>query len=168
MFPINLKIELENEDIKVLRKYVKTIEEPNCYVEIGTGEGGSSLIARTATDRPIYTIDKADKFILSDCGLEINFINKTSEEALKDWKEPIGVLFIDGHHNEAYQDFLFWGKYVVKGGYVLFHDYFTSGAEEYTVIKDCEPILSNPNYEKLYIPNFPTVDKTRILVIRKL
>ncbi len=56
-----------------------------------------------------------------------NLIRKNSNEAVKNWKEKIGVLFIDGDHSykSAKRDFQEWGKYIEKGGYLCFHDFTT-------------------------------------------
>jgi predicted O-methyltransferase YrrM len=47
-----------------------------------------------------------------------------SEEAEKDWTQPISLLFIDGAHEYKYaeQDFLLWEKHVIEGGEIAFHD----------------------------------------------
>ncbi|MCK4307122.1 class I SAM-dependent methyltransferase [candidate division WOR-3 bacterium] len=49
---------------------------------------------------------------------------KTSEEASKDWKEPIELLFIDGRHDYKYvkQDYDLWSRFLIPGGIVVFHD----------------------------------------------
>ena len=165
-FPIHLQIQLNHEDVGVIRKYVKEIKEPNCYLEIGTHNGGSALIARTATDQPIYTIDNIDICQIPLKELDINFINNNSEDSAKDWGIPIEVLFIDGDHTRAYQDFLDWEKYVIKGGYILFHDYIDESGF-ITVKKDCEPIIKDERYEKLFVPDF-CGSGTRILQVKKL
>jgi cephalosporin hydroxylase len=53
-----IKAELSVLDIQFLQEHIHEIELPNCYVEIGTRFGGSSLFARLANnDIDIYTID---------------------------------------------------------------------------------------------------------------
>lgn len=52
---------------------------------------------------------------------------KTSQDALKDWKgDSIRFLFIDGDHRYKYveRDFLGWEKYLIRGGIIVFHDYY--------------------------------------------
>jgi len=48
----------------------------------------------------------------------------SSDDALRVWRDPIRLLFIDGEH--AYEavrnDFLNWQQYVVLGGFIAFHD----------------------------------------------
>lgn len=48
----------------------------------------------------------------------------SSAEAVRDWKKPIRLLFIDGEHSyEATRlDYEIWSPFVVPGGYVCFHD----------------------------------------------
>lgn len=48
----------------------------------------------------------------------------TSHDALRSWRDPIRLLFIDGDHayNAVRNDFLEWQRYVVVGGLVAFHD----------------------------------------------
>lgn len=46
-----------------------------------------------------------------------------SLEVAKTWNKPIAVLFIDGDHDEGMSDYKAWGKWVIPGGYIAFHDY---------------------------------------------
>lgn len=47
-----------------------------------------------------------------------------SESVVKNWTEPIRLLFIDGDHSyEAVEkDFKLWSRFVVPGGIIIFHD----------------------------------------------
>ncbi len=47
-----------------------------------------------------------------------------SEQAVKNWKEPIRLLWIDGNHEYEFvkQDFEVWQPFLVKGGILAFHD----------------------------------------------
>lgn len=49
---------------------------------------------------------------------------KTSEEAVKGWNKPIGLLWIDGDHRyeQAKRDFLLWEPHVIEGGIIAMHD----------------------------------------------
>jgi len=182
-----IDIQQKLDDIEVIRRYVKKILSPDCYVEIGTNDSGSALIAKTATKKgvQIYTIDPNDKrynFRDSvkadglDKELGINFINKSSLAAVKNWDKPIGVLFIDGDHTKAGEDFEAWEKFVIPGGIILFHDYITDPVEKCSVIEDCNRlVMSNKNYEILYTPDLlknkrlrALSQETSILQIRKL
>jgi len=182
-----IDIQQKIDDIEVIRRYVKEISPPNCYVEIGTNDSGSALIAKTAIKEgvQIYTIDpidtryhfkdsaRADKL---DKELGIHFFNNSSLEVVKNWDKPIGVLFIDGDHTKAGEDFEAWEEFVVPGGVILFHDYITDPAEKCSVIEDCDRVvMTNKNYQVLYIPKLPEdkklrglSDETSILQIKKL
>ena len=154
-------VQLNQFDKKIIQKYCATIKPSNCYVEIGTSEGGSALVARGATKADIYTIDINNYH--PDIP-DINFITKPSVEVAETWNKPIGVLFIDGNHQDAKKDFLAWEKHIVKGGYILFHDYIIEGG--FTVVEDCDELfVDNPNYELIYRPLGR--NNTRIFIVRK-
>lgn len=147
---MNIDIQLTEEDITIIKNCVKEIQSPNCYLEVGVYQGGSASIALESAnlDVELYGIDIIDNFKLKDT--RFNFINKTSVDAAKDWKKPIGVLFIDGNHDCAGEDFLAWEKFVVKGGYILFHDYALHSP---LVVKQCDELVrSNKNYKVLFTP----------------
>jgi predicted O-methyltransferase YrrM len=48
----------------------------------------------------------------------------TSEKAARDWREPIGFLFVDGSHayKDVKLDLQLWLPHVVEGGIVAVHD----------------------------------------------
>ena len=150
-------------DKEILKKYTSKIEEPNCYVEIGTHEGGSALFASENTERPVYSIDNVNK--LTD-EPKFNFILGNSLDVAKTFDKPIGVLFIDGDHFQAGKDFEAWKDKVVKGGYILFHDYIEH--TEWCVTTDCDNIMEKykNEYEVIFKPNLPA-DNTSILILRK-
>ena len=49
---------------------------------------------------------------------------RASAEAVKEWRSPIRLLFIDGDHSyEAVrQDFELWTPFLIRGGILCFHD----------------------------------------------
>jgi hypothetical protein len=62
-------------------------------------------------------------------GYNVEFIRKTSMEAVKDFKdESLDFVFIDGNHSFEYvvEDIAQWSKKVRKGGIVSGHDYWNS------------------------------------------
>lgn len=165
-----------SKDQEVLKEYISKIEYPNCYVEIGTHQGGSGIIASESTKRPVYSIDNACK--LEDallCSPKFNFILGDSQGIADMWKDPrwnnhiwnnnIQVLFIDGDHFGAGKDFEAWKDKVINGGYVLFHDYCKH--PERTVVKDCDEIMEKykDKFELVFKPsgNYGT----SILVLKK-
>ncbi len=48
----------------------------------------------------------------------------TSEEAVKGWNKPVGLLWIDGDHRyeQVKRDFLLWEPHVIEGGIIAMHD----------------------------------------------
>ena len=148
--------ELTEGDIAVIQKYVKNIVAPNCYLEIGTKYGGSAMTAKLTVKEgiEIYTIDISDecfketKQMVDSMG--IHFIHKPSLVVARDWSKPIGVLFIDGNHNQAMQDFGAWEKYLIKDGIVLFHDYYLHSP---MVMEACHEIAEqHTEYKVLFTP----------------
>lgn len=52
--------------------------------------------------------------------------NKPSDVAVKDFKDPIELLFIDADHTfeSVENDYLLWSPKVISGGFIAFHDTF--------------------------------------------
>ena len=158
-----MEILQSHRDQEVLKEYISKIAEPNCYVEIGTHEGGSALFASENTKRPVYSTDIINKLTFEP---KFNFILGNSLDVAKTFDKPIGVLFIDGDHFQAGKDFEAWKDKVVKGGYILFHDYLEH--TEWCVTTDCDNIMEKykDEYEVIFKPNLPA-DNTSILILRK-
>lgn len=94
--------------------------------EIGTGGLWSTqcfLHGLEKTDGKIISCDTIKRF-KDFSHLRFQFINKSSYEIAKNWKEPIDILFIDGDHRyEAVkQDYALFSPFVRKGGLIIFHD----------------------------------------------
>jgi len=165
----DIQIQLTDGDAAVLKKYISEIQPPNCYLEIGTAYGGSALWANMSNPNiDIYSVDPnsiLDAFGNRENIGNIHFIKKASLVAARDFNKPIGVLFIDGCHDQAQQDFGAWEKYVAPGGYILFHDY----AEHSPKVKqDCLYGIGQmcENYNVLYTPDMES--PTSILQARKI
>lgn len=113
----------------------------SAIVEIGVAEGVSALALREAM-APNGTLYLIDPFHLSRIQA-LNFTKRTahravnssprgkvvwlqqfSSDAVKNWKEHIDFLLIDGDHAEAMvqKDWDEWSPFVVPGGLVAFHD----------------------------------------------
>jgi len=47
-----------------------------------------------------------------------------SKEVVKIWNKMISILFIDGSHDEeaVLQDYQDWSRFIVPGGFLIFHD----------------------------------------------
>jgi predicted O-methyltransferase YrrM len=160
-----IDIQLSDGDIEVLRYYVKEIKPPNCYLEIGSAEGGSAWIAYDYAPKEIevHAVDDQQRWIFKAPKDKIHFHRNTSREAQATWNQPIGVLFIDADHDSAGADFMYWNRFVAKGGVILFHDYVHTSPK---VIEDCDFLFKdNPKFEILhYIPE----KKTSIFQVKKL
>lgn len=135
-------------------------------VEIGVAKGVSALALREgmAEDAELYLIDpfhlsriRAMNFIKRVARRTVNgssrgnvvWMEKFSQEAVRDWKEPIDLLLIDGDHAEAAveRDWEDWSGFVRPGGTVIFHDarLFVNGwtTPEYGPVKFVERFFRN-------------------------
>lgn len=110
-------------------------------VEIGVAEGVSALAIREtmAENGTLYLIDpfhlsrvpalnfmkRAAHRAVESCrrGKTV-WIEKFSHEAVRDWKELIDLILIDGDHTEAgvERDWKEWSGFVRPGGIAMFHD----------------------------------------------
>lgn len=54
----------------------------------------------------------------------VQILEGYSYEYSKSWSSPIDLLFIDANHSQkaVYKDYIEWSNFVVKGGYIAFHD----------------------------------------------
>jgi len=69
---------------------------------------------------------------------------KTSQEAFRNWKEPVEFLWIDGDHSYEMVklDFNLWSSYLVKGGIIAFHDAVSGGPKKVV----CNFVLKSNNF----------------------
>lgn len=169
---LDIQVQLSEGDISTLESYVREIKYSDVYVELGTAQGGSALIARDAADKDVevYSIDCLDELHKKARDSKgINFIQDYSVKVAEGWEVPkrIGVLFIDGGHNEAGNDFLAWEKYLAEDAVILFHDYAPHSPN---VIIDCDKLFKdNKKYKILYIPGkSPLVVTTSIYQVKKM
>ena len=108
-------------------------------VQIGVAEGGSAWHARRSMDPDgrLYLIDTypkvlglnlssiiAKRLVDSVPGAEVEWIRARSDEAVRQWSEPIDFLFIDGDHSygAVQSDWRDWHDLVTPTGRVAFHD----------------------------------------------
>ena len=110
-------------------------------VEIGVAEGASALGLREgmAGDGTLWLIDpfhlsrrrwinamkRAAHRAVEGCrNGRVVWIEKFSSDAVKDWREEIDFLFLDGDHAEPaiQRDWDDWSPFVVPSGIVAFHD----------------------------------------------
>ncbi len=125
------------EERAAFYKYAKRVPSNGLIVDIGTAQGGSAFVFVLASKSSVkvYTIDPKknlqflyylERFELSD---RLIYYEQTSEAFAKDFKGKIDLLFIDGIHSYrgVVGDFNSYEDCVVKGGIVMFHDYFLYG-----------------------------------------
>lgn len=120
--------------------------QPKVCVEIGSALGWSAchigLALRENFHGTLYAIDPhrptdwndanaveslpSLKRNLRRCGVEryVQIVRATSQEAARDWKHPIDLLFIDGDHSyEGVQrDWLLFSPHLTRFGVAVFHD----------------------------------------------
>lgn len=122
---------------KVIVSDILSIVKPKIIVDIGTFKGYSANAFACYSDADVYTIDPVKQYI--SLKENVTFINKTSEEAFKDWKWDnvegkddkgfIDILHIDGDHSykSVRFDIVNWTKHMTKDGIVLIHDVLNIG-----------------------------------------
>ncbi len=106
-------------------------------VEIGSYKGRSTIRlaegSRAGAGVPVYAIDphvqgskqaffeNIERAGVAD--LVVPVVAR-SDDAVRDWKHPIGLLFIDGAHELPFveRDFTAWFPHVIEGGVVALHD----------------------------------------------
>lgn len=122
---------------ELLFSLAEDLGKKGVIVEIGSYTGGSTGLLATASKlssgNKIYAIDPhvvgtLPTFEKNMKKLGVNewivLIVKSSLKAIRTWKLPIQLLWIDGDHDYEYakMDFLLWEKYLKKGGIITFHD----------------------------------------------
>lgn len=94
--------------------------------EIGTGGLWSTqcfLHGLEKTDGRIISCDTVKRF-KDFSHPRFQFINKSSNEIARNWKDAIDILFIDGNHREESirKDYELFSPFVKQGGLIIFHD----------------------------------------------
>jgi predicted O-methyltransferase YrrM len=131
-----------------------SLQDRGEIVEIGTNVGTSLLMFASVqklkqSKRRVNTIDIQPQESLpgniarADLGDHVNVIVGRSADVSKSWTKPIEMLFIDGDHSCAgcLSDIKHWERYVIKDGYIVFHDFANKMGVPKAVY---ESILSRP------------------------
>ncbi len=171
-------IALTERDIIVLRKYTHLAKH---YVEIGTKYGGSAVAVTYQNpdlvidtydieDYPesLYFVSRQEFITKNNLQNYINFHLEKSPEAVRGYPEKrIDTLFIDGSHDyqSVLEDWQGWSPFLVKGSYVLFHDYSQSSPGVIQAVKKF--VLNNLSFSSVRIPNIIN-DESSIFAARKL
>jgi hypothetical protein len=126
------------QEHETIRKWARGAQ---CVVEIGVAEGVSALALREsmAHDGILYLIDPfhlsripalnfikrvARRTVEGSGHGTVVWIEKFSQDAMRDWKEAIDVILIDGDHAEGAveRDWQEWSPFVKPDGVAIFHD----------------------------------------------
>ena len=131
---------LTNKEADLLFEQAQKCPRDAKIVEIGSYKGKSTIClangSRAGNGARVVSIDPFmqapyEVFTqnLKKAGVEdqVDSIVKTSNEAVRTWKDPIGLLFIDGNHEYSFvkDDFRNWEPYLIDGGVIALH-YSTS------------------------------------------
>lgn len=152
---------------------LEQLPAPHAIVEVGSYCGRSTVVLGAVakarcSDARVYAIDPHDgTFGALDQGLQVGpptlsqFQKNIADAGLEDvvvtvqqrsyevpWNAPVSLLFIDGLHDYANvsRDFFHFGRHVVVGGYVAFHDY----ADYYPGVKAfVNELLATAEYDQV-------------------
>jgi len=84
----------------------------------------------------------------SGFGDMVELIEGYSQEVVKSWRRTIHFLWIDGNHDQAYQDYLDWSPFLAPGARVAIHDAHPRfGIEK--VAEDARKIFSADDWTRL-------------------
>lgn len=131
-------------DMKVIYPALKEMKVDDVYLEVGVQYGRSLDFARRHSVGQIYGIDP-----LANPPLPVpevpgtEFIQKYSNDAVKDWTRQIAVLFIDGDHTYegCADDFNNFAPFVELGGIIFFHDCDDTSPGVERVFETLSPVL---------------------------
>lgn len=113
-------------DMMALYDALQSIPKDGLYLEVGVRNGRSLRYARRHSAGRVVGIDIGHEILLDEFQDYDNwqFIHAASNDAVKQWTEPIDVLFIDGDHTYegVKDDWDNFSPFVKPGGKVFFHD----------------------------------------------
>ncbi len=133
---------LSNVEAVWLNYHAAQVTE-GCIVEIGSFQGKSTIALALNASVPVYAIDPhhahtdevgadfgpEDRTVfaanIAQAGVHnVWSLDRASDDVLKSWGAPIGLLFIDGAHNyeQVVRDVFGWLRYIVPGGLLVIHD----------------------------------------------
>ena len=94
------------------------------YVQADLGTELQKRLEESLPKTETYTIFINNIHMASIGDWVIPFRGKSGDMFQSFPKQPVRLLFIDGHHDEIYvqQDYEQWGSMVTPGGYIVFHD----------------------------------------------
>lgn len=176
---------LTKSESEILFKYASNTKNKGSIVEIGSWKGKSTTclaegLKENSSKQKILSIDPhfgspiQRQILQKEIDTYQDFLNNvnhyghsdvieplrlTSEEAHKNFKGEVELLFIDGDHEYemVMLDFKLWSKYVINNGFLLFHDSYKPGPKK--VLIRC--LLLSRNYKLLNIADSLTAFQKR-------
>ena len=143
---------------RILLPIVSSLPAKSIIMEIGTYQGKSTMFYALANPEAFVITNDTCAFPWTsefdpagfrlqnntidpralNCGNIFQVVGRSSE-IVKTFHLPIDLLFIDGHHiyEEVKQDINDWAKFIVKGGYLVLHDYDEPHQEVIDAQKEC-------------------------------
>lgn len=134
-------------DMECMYPALKDSGKDDIYVEIGVDRGRSLTFVRRHFKGDVFGIDISTIEQRGGEGVPAgtNFIHSDSLDV--DWTLPINVLFIDGEHRyeQVKSEFEKYSPFVVKGGWVLFHDADDTSPEVVDFLKELKGVEYSDN-----------------------
>lgn len=143
---------ITDQEGECLYQLAKSRQGEGVIVEIGSWQGRSTIWLAKGSEAgrkaKVYAIDphkgtSMHSFVgepktmtifkknIQQAGVEhiVNPIVMKSAKAIKGWKQPISLLWIDGSHDyeDVLRDFLLYEPYLESGGVIAFHDCLSPG-----------------------------------------
>jgi len=138
--------QLDFQEIVLLKKCVAEIFEEATIINIGAGFGTSAMAMLEQSPKShVFSIDRdpnnheLDNLVQSsvDWRRVIRILGR-SQDVGAVWPSMVDMVFVDGDHStEAVrQDIKAWLPYIVRNGFMLFHDYKHPNVPELTIVVD--------------------------------
>ena len=123
------------EEVHCLKRLIKeNMGKSPVIINIGAGIGVSTLaMIEERPDATVYSIDvdpcEGEFENVRKAGLDTTRVIRLlgrSQDIGRHWSFHADFVWVDGDHSYegARGDILAWGKYIVSGGVMAFHDYF--------------------------------------------
>lgn len=123
-------------ELLVLARLASQVREGGLILEIGGLRGRSTVAMALCTMARVFVVDS---FVEGHATAMLDWLSNTqpfshvmlwrldSRAAVKRWRLPIDLLFVDGGHSyeEAHSDIFGFGPYVPSKGHIVVHDWGT-------------------------------------------